>query len=90
MWKIEIPNSPYEKVMQRLIIIEKLVELFMIQGEDADLMLDYIENGHSMRESYNLALDLIDNGECNGQEDQEDPSDYKETCFRRKRPLKSR
>ena len=54
----------YQKLYERLLFIEKLVEIFTIDAEDADLMLEYLENGHSMRAAYHMALDLVENGEC--------------------------
>jgi hypothetical protein len=61
---MDMNNEPYRALYERLLFIEKLVEVFHMEAEDADMMLDYIENGHSLRDAYHITLDLVDNGEC--------------------------
>lgn len=56
----------YQKLYERLLFIEKLVEIFNVDAEDADLMLEYLENGHTLRKAYELALGTDNNEECDG------------------------
>lgn len=73
MESIKIDESLVDSLTTRLTLIQAVAEIFTVSAEEADLMLEYVQNGHNLRDAYNLVM--FSDEECD-----EDLADLEHQC----------